>query len=77
MDIERLGSKYKGKFTLWGEVDGQNVQAFGNPEDVYKAVMRIRKSFYNDKGGIIAQCLCGKGNPKENIKAVYEAWNRV
>jgi len=76
MNIERLALKYKGKFILWGEVDAYT-QAFGTTRDVYKKVMKIQNSFYNDKGGIIAQCLWGKDNPKENIKAVYEAWNRV
>jgi len=76
MKIERLGSKYKGNFTLWGEVDAY-IQAFGTPKDIYKAVMKIKSSFYNSCGGVIAQSLWGKDNPKENIEAIYEAWNRV
>ena len=74
MDIEKLGLKYKGKFTLWGELDRQ-VQAFGTPRDIFKAVLRIKKAFYTGNGGIIAQCLWGKDNSMVNIKAVYDAWN--
>lgn len=32
-------------------------------------------AFDDGTGGVIAQCSWGKGNPYENIEAVYEAWS--
>jgi hypothetical protein len=75
MNVEKIASKYKGKITLWGEVDRQYILAFGTPDDACKAVMRVRHSFDNGSGGVIAQCEWGKDNSKENIEAVYKAWD--
>ena len=75
MDIEGLAKKYKGKITLWGELDRQHIQPFGTTEDVRKGVKRIRDAFDDGTGGVIAHCSWGKGDPTENIKAVYEAWD--
>lgn len=69
-----LAKKHKGKITLWGELDRQHIQPFGNPQDVKKGVKRIRDAFDDRKGGVIAHCTWGKGDSTENISAVYEAW---
>jgi len=74
MDIESLAEKYKGKVTFWGEIDRQQVLSFGKPDDVKKAVQRVRNALDESNGGVIAQCEWGTNNPKENIEAVYEAW---
>jgi len=74
MDIESLAAKYKGKVTFWGEIDRQHILPFGSPEDVRSAVARVRRALDDGSGGLIAQCEWGKGNPKENIDAVFEAW---
>ncbi len=74
MDIEGLADKYKGKITLWGELDRQHIQPFGKPDDVRKGVKRIRDAFDDGKGGVIAQCEWGIADPTENIRTVYEAW---
>ena len=76
MDIEDLGKKYKGKITFWGEMDRQHDLPFGTPEDIYKAVSRIKKSLDNGNGGVIAQCEWGKYNPIDNLEAVYDAWSK-
>jgi hypothetical protein len=74
MNIEDIAKEYKGKITFWGEIDRQNILPFGSTEDVYNAVLRIRKTLGGDKGGVIAQCEWGKNNPIENIETVFQTW---
>lgn len=74
MDIENEVAKHKGKITFWGEIDRQYVLAFGTTEDVHSAVKRVRAALDDGSGGVIAQCCWGKGAPRENIEAVFEAW---
>jgi len=74
MNIEKIASNYKGKITLWGEVDRQYTLAFGTPDDVFKDVLRVRNLFDDETGGLIAQCEWGKDNSRENIESVYKAW---
>ncbi len=74
MNIESLAEKHKGKVTFWGEIDRQQVLSFGNPDDVQKAVRRVRSALDDSAGGVVAQCEWGVKNPRENIEAVFEAW---
>ena len=74
MDIEELGTRFKGKVTFWGEIDRQHVLPFGTPDDVRRAVQRVRRALADSKGGVIAQCEWGKDNPKETVEAVFESW---
>lgn len=74
MDIEELGREYKGRITFWGEIDRQFALPFGTPDDVRKAVRRVRRALDSSKGGVIAQLQFGKYDPFENIVAAFEAW---
>lgn len=74
MDIEGLGARYSGKVTFWGEIDRQHILPFGSPADVAAAVHRVRTALDRGSGGVIAQCEWGKDNPRENIEAVFRAW---
>jgi len=76
MNIEELGKKYKGKITFWGEIDRQRVLPFGTPATVLEAVTRVRRALNDGTGGVIAQCEWGKNNPTDNIRAIFEAWNK-
>ena len=76
MDIEDLARKYKGKVTFWGEIDRQKILPFGTISEVRAAVRRVRKSLDDGKGGVIAQCEWGVRDPKENIAAVFDEWNK-
>ncbi|MGB9683191.1 MAG: uroporphyrinogen decarboxylase family protein [bacterium] len=76
MNIKELGRKYKGKITFWGEIDRQYILPFGTVEEVRSAVRRIRKALDTGRGGVIAQCEWGVKDPKENIEAVFEEWNK-
>ena len=75
MDIEALASRYRGKVTLWGEIDQYQVLSTGTSRDVHNAVMRVRRVFDNGSGGLIAQCSWVRGFPVENIRAVFSTWN--
>lgn len=78
MDIEELGNRYSGKITFWGEIDRQHVLLFGDPGDVRSAVRRVAKALIKGaKTGVIAQCEWGINDPKENIEAVFDEWNKV
>lgn len=76
MDMESLANKYKGKITLWGEIDRQYVLPFGTEEDVEASVNKVRSLFDNGKGGLIAQCEWGKDNSFKNIETVYKTWEK-
>ena len=76
MDVEELGRRFKGRITFWGEMDRQWVLPFGKPEDVRRAVQRVRQALEGDNGsgGVIAQMEWGKNDPQENVETVFEAW---
>lgn len=74
MDIEELGRRYGGRVTFWGEMDRQRVLPFGTPAEVRAAVRRVRRALGGRGGGLIAQCEWGKDNPRENIEALFSAW---
>jgi len=77
MDIEEIGRKFKGKITFWGEIDRQRILPCKNPEEVRKAVRRVRESLYERRGGVITQCEFGAGAKPENVRAIFEEWENV
>ena len=76
MDIEALGRKYGGRITFWGEVS-RFVLGLGTPRDVEEAVARVVSALYDPRGGVIAQCEWGKDNSPQNVRAVFESWDRL
>ncbi|HHY46139.1 MAG TPA: methyltransferase [Firmicutes bacterium] len=74
MSIEDLARRYKGKVTFWGEIDSQHILPLGSAEEVYDAVMRVRRALDDGAGGVIAQCEWGKHYPVTNIETVFKAW---
>lgn len=77
MDIEELGTKYKGKITFWGEIDRQYILPFGTNEEVRRAVKRVKNALGSSAGGLIAHCEFGLNDPIENIKTVFETWQSL
>jgi uroporphyrinogen decarboxylase len=75
MNIEELGRKYRGKITFWGEIS-RFILSLGTPMEVEAAVGRVKRALFEKKGGVISQCEWGKDNSPENIRAVFEAWDR-
>lgn len=77
MNIEKLGGLYSDRITFWGEIDRQFVMPFGTTDDVRNAVKRVANAFIKEKKtGVIAQCEWGTKDPKENIEAVFDEWNK-
>lgn len=76
MNIEELGSKFRGKITFWGEIDRQNLLPNGTRKEVEAAVNRVFKNLYS-AGGIIGQCEFGPGAKPENVFHVFESWNKI
>ena len=76
MDIEEIGQQFAGQIAFWGEIDRQHLLPHGTPEQIAKAVHRVKDALYRD-GGVIAQCEFGPGARPENVAMVYEAWENV
>ena len=76
MNIEELGSKFRGKITFWGEIDRQNILPNGDRLEIENAVKRIYDNLWS-KGGVIGQCEFGPAAKPENIFYVFEAWNKI
>ncbi|MCL4488632.1 MAG: hypothetical protein M1570_10955 [Chloroflexi bacterium] len=76
MQIDELARLYKSKVTFWGELDQLHLLPFANTHQIRQAVGRLRSAFDDGSGGVIAQCVWGKDAPMNNIRAVFDAWNR-
>lgn len=74
MPIEEIGRRFKGRITFWGELDRQRILPFGTPDDVRRAVERVKAALWDDRGGVIGQAEFNKDQPLENIRAFFEAW---
>lgn len=74
MDIEGIGTRFRGRLTFWGEICRQHVLPFGSVDEVRNAVWRLRRALETELGGVIAQCEWGLHDPYENIEAVYSTW---
>ncbi len=77
MDIEQIGQRYRGKIAFWGEIDRQYILARASLPEVREAVRQVHSALYDPRGGVIAQCPFGPGARPENIRAVFETWERL
>jgi uroporphyrinogen decarboxylase len=76
MDIDELGSRFRGKITFWGELDRQNLLPYGSVSDIQTAVERVFNAFW-EHGGAIAQCEFGAGSRPENVLKMFEVWEQL
>lgn len=76
MGVDKLGERFRGQVTFWGEVDRQNLLPHGSVKEIKRAVDQMYAGLYN-KGGVIAQCEFGLEARPENIAAFFEAWNSI
>ena len=76
MDIEELGRRHRGTITFWGELDRQRLLPLGTPDEVRAAVRRVRAALDDGSGGVIAQAEWGIADPKENLLAMLEEWEK-
>ena len=78
MDIEKLGEKYAGKITFWGELDRQNILPFGSEEDVRASVRRLGGALLGKgKSGLVAQFSWETVTPYENAAAAFDEFNKL
>ncbi|MBN1491036.1 MAG: methyltransferase [Phycisphaerae bacterium] len=77
MDIELIGRRFGGRITFWGEIDRQQLLPYGSTDDIRRAVRRVADALYDGHGGVIAQCESGVGARPENVRAVFETWDRI
>lgn len=73
--VEKL-AKFRGKLTFWGEIDRQHLLPYGSLKDIDDAVALVKDTLW-DNGGCIAQCEFGPGGNPDNVRRVYEAWDRL
>lgn len=76
MDIEELGRQFGGEITFWGELDRQDLLPNATTAEIDAAVHRIFDIFWKN-GGAIAQCEFGAGSKPENIRQMFETWDRL
>ncbi len=76
MNIEEIGRRFKGRLTFWGEIDRQHILPSPDVQQTRAAVDRVARNLYDGHGGVIAQCEFGAGARPENVRAMYEQWQR-
>jgi uroporphyrinogen decarboxylase len=76
MGVEELGRRFAGQITFWGEIDRQQLLAYGTAGEVAAAVTRVKENLWRG-GGAIAQCEFGPGARPENIFTVFETWKAL
>ena len=74
MGVDELSS-FSGRITFWGEIDRQHLLVDASPDEVREAVRHVHDRLFRG-GGCIAQCEFGAGADLENVRAVFEEWNR-
>jgi hypothetical protein len=63
--------------TFWGEIDRQHTLPSENPDDARQAVRRVANALYDGHGGVIGQCEFGMAARPENVRAMFEEWDKV
>ncbi|MBN1292736.1 MAG: methyltransferase [Candidatus Latescibacteria bacterium] len=76
MGVGKLGERFRGKITFWGEIDRQHILPYATVPEVVESVHAVRDALYKD-GGVIAQCEFGPGAKPENVYAVFDTWNKI
>jgi hypothetical protein len=75
MGVDEL-ERFAGRITFWGEIDRQHLLAHASESEVRAAVRDVYNRLWRN-GGCIAQCEFGPGARIENVRAVFDEWNRV
>ena len=73
--VDKL-APFKGKITFWGEIDRQHLLSTGTEAEVEAAVTHVKETLW-DNGGCIAQCEFGPGGRPENVRKVFETWDKL
>lgn len=65
-----------GKITFWGEIDRQDLLPNGTRDDIERAVADVHAHLWRN-GGCFAQCEFGASARPENVRRVFETWERL
>jgi uroporphyrinogen decarboxylase len=74
MNLERLAKRYRGRITFWGEIDRQQLQNPGTPEEFRETVLALRRALDFGHGGVIAQCAWDPSVHLQTVVAFFEQW---
>ena len=77
MDINRIGGRFKGRITFWGEICRQHLLPSGTQAEIREAVRQVADSLYDGHGGVIAQCEFSIGSRPDNVREVFASWDRI
>ena len=75
MGVENL-APLRGQITFWGEIDRQHLLPHGTLQEIEQAVTLVHDTLWQH-GGCIAQCEFGPGGRPENVRRVYETWDKL
>ncbi|MCL2833595.1 MAG: methyltransferase, partial [Treponema sp.] len=75
MGIDKL-VQYSGKICFWGEIDRQHLLPSPDSGLVVKAVSDVYENLWQN-GGCIAQCEFGAGARWQNVRKVFETWDKL
>jgi len=74
MDLDALGSRFRGRITFWGEIDRQQILPHGSREQIRQAVRRFTDCFFR-QGGVIGQLEFGPSANPDNVYTAFETWD--
>jgi hypothetical protein len=57
-------------------MDRQWLLPHGTPDDIAKAVRRVKEALYHD-GGVIAQCEFSAGTKPANVFQMFQTWEEL
>jgi hypothetical protein len=69
-------AQFAGRITFWGEIDRQDLLPNASSQEIDAAVQQVHRRLWN-QGGCIAQCEFGPAARPENVRQVFESWERL
>jgi uroporphyrinogen-III decarboxylase len=75
MGIEAV-KPFAGRITFWGEIDRQRMLPSATRAEIDQAVRAVYANLWRN-GGCVGQCEFGPGAKPENVRQVFESWNKV
>ena len=74
MGPDKVGARFRGKITFWGELNRQTTVPHGTPEDIRAAIRVMKENLATPSGGLIAQSEIDNLTPLANIEAILRQW---
>jgi uroporphyrinogen decarboxylase len=74
MGPDRVGARFRGRITFWGELNRQTTVPHGTPDDIRAAIRVMKNNLGTPGGGLIAQSEVDNLTPLSNIEAILQQW---